>query len=142
MPPLNIARDTWATLSFKGASLDPDEITRILMAEPTRANRAGDPSRAGRPIKTGNWALRCPLDSLDLNEHLAWLLQVVGPETVSRIERAGAEYMWMDCVWQSRGSQGGPLIEPAVLQAMGEANLQLFIDFWRDEDAPVDEGTT
>jgi len=62
---MGIVDKTAATLRFSGDTLDPDEITAALGAEPTRGYRKGDPWSTPNglpcpPRRTGGWNLRAP----------------------------------------------------------------------------------
>lgn len=76
----------FATLRFAGDALDPDEISRVLKRQPTRAYRKGQTYRSG-PYgphvtgRTGIWYIstRRTISSKDVEDHLNLLERVVAP---------------------------------------------------------------
>jgi len=76
----------FATLRFVGDALDPDEISRVLSAKPTRAYRKGQKFSTGPRSpetigKTGTWYLstRRGRTSANLNDHFERLLALIFP---------------------------------------------------------------
>jgi hypothetical protein len=76
----------FATLRFAGDALDPDEISRTLNEQPTRAYRKGQTYRSGPHGpevigKTGVWyfSTRRKIQSKDLADHLGVLERLVAP---------------------------------------------------------------
>jgi len=77
---------TYAGLRFSGDRLAPESLTRILGTEPRTAYRKGDVFKIvrGHEVRgrTGLWLLSSEgrVDSLDLNDHLDYLLGLVFPD--------------------------------------------------------------
>lgn len=76
----------FATLRFAGDALDPDEISRIVKQEPTRAYRKGQKYRPGSrgpevTGKTGVWyfSTKRKIPSKDLADHLDALVRLISP---------------------------------------------------------------
>jgi hypothetical protein len=76
----------FATLRFAGDTLDPDEISRIIKEQPTKANRKGQTYRSGAhgPVvtgRTGIWyfSTRRKVTSKDVADHLSLLDRLVAP---------------------------------------------------------------
>jgi hypothetical protein len=76
----------FATLRFAGDALDPDEISRIVKEQPTRAYRKGEKYRPGPRSqevtgKTGIWyySTRRKVSSTDLTDHFNVLDTLVAP---------------------------------------------------------------
>src|SRR5207248_395995 len=77
---------TFATLRFAGDALDPDEISRVVKEQPTKAYRKGQTYRSGPhgpkvTGKTGVWyfSTRRKIPGKDLAEHLNALERLVAP---------------------------------------------------------------
>lgn len=76
----------FATLRFAGDALDPDEISRVVKEQPTKAYRKGQTYRSG-PYgpdvtgRTGVWyfSTRRKIPSKDLTDHLNVLERLVAP---------------------------------------------------------------
>jgi Domain of unknown function (DUF4279) len=80
------ATRTFATLRFAGDALDPDEISRVIKENPTKAYRKGQRYRPGPhgpevTGKTGMWyfSTRKKSYSKDLSEHLSILETLIAP---------------------------------------------------------------
>jgi hypothetical protein len=76
----------FATLRLAGDALDPDEISRVIKEQPTRAYRKGEKYRTGPHGpeivgKTGVWyfSTRRKISSRDLSDHLEALVRLVSP---------------------------------------------------------------
>jgi len=76
----------FATLRFAGDALDPDEISRVLDQQPTRAYRKGERYRPGPRSpeiigKTGVWyfSTRRNIASNDLADHLDAVVRLILP---------------------------------------------------------------
>ena len=76
----------YATLRFAGDALDPDEISRVVKEEPTRAYRKGQRYRPGPRSpeitgKTGVWyfSTKRKILSKDLADHLDALVRLIFP---------------------------------------------------------------
>ena len=76
----------FATLRFAGDALDPDEISNVVKARPTKAHRKGEiyrPSPRSPEVtgKTGIWyfSTRRKIQSNDLSDHLNILERLISP---------------------------------------------------------------
>ena len=76
----------FATLRFVGDDLDPDEISRTLAEQPTKAHRKGErfspgPRSPAVVGKTGVWyfSTRRRVLSADINDHLEKIIDVIFP---------------------------------------------------------------
>lgn len=76
----------FATLRFAGDALDPDEISRVVKQQPTKAYRKGETYRTGPhgpdvTGKTGVWffSTRRKVPSKDLIDHLRALDTLIAP---------------------------------------------------------------
>lgn len=76
----------FATLRFAGDALDPDEISRVVKEQPTKAYRKGQTYRSGPhgpdvTGRTGVWffSTRRKIPSKDLADHLHALERLVAP---------------------------------------------------------------
>ena len=80
------ASQVFATLRFAGDALDPDEISRVVGQQPTRAYRRGQRYKPGPRSpevtgKTGVWyfSTKRKVASKDLRDHLDALVNLVLP---------------------------------------------------------------
>ncbi len=78
--------DVFATLSFAGDNLDPNEIRRVLPVPPRRAHRKNERYYSGRRAgyltgRTGIWSLTTNslTDSHNLADHVAELTRILYP---------------------------------------------------------------
>src|SRR5207237_9782141 len=76
---------TFASLRFSGDALEPQRLTAILNARPEMAYRKADVFKVSRGHevrgRTGVWVIsrKGDISSLDLNEHLDYLLGLLFP---------------------------------------------------------------
>ena len=126
---------TVATLRIIGDDLDPDEVTRLLGAEPTAQSRKGEPNRSGYPAQRGIWRLNATEQVPgDLNTQIDELLAKVTPDLS----------VWADLTLKFRcdifcglfiqdGNEGEQL-EPRTLAMLGSRGLQLGLDIYGPGD--------
>jgi hypothetical protein len=128
--------ETFASLRFYGDALEPEEISRRLALEPTdracRGDQATSPSGKIRTAPTGRWILETQgqVDSTDLEQHVAWLLdrlEVTGivPTTLPGVSQAD-----VFCYWVSATGNGGPEFSPQTLARLARLQLTLGFDIY------------
>src|SRR5215475_12637048 len=124
--PETAERKAFATLRFSGDRLDPDQITAILRAAPTKSWRKGERYYAGERTghllgRTGTWFLATDdrITSPDLAQHLDLLTRLLSRRR--RDEREPLvqiqELMTRDqvkadvsCFWHGRAGEQPPVI--------------------------------
>ena len=134
---------TVARLLIYPDQLSPDDITRRLSIEPTKTSVAGEirVNRLGlkRTVKSSTWILSSEgrVDSKDLRRHLDWLLACLRPTqaAIHTLQTIAGVRMGIDCLWESRGGQGGPTLSPEQMRAMAELDLECSfnIEFYGNE---------
>lgn len=112
------------------------QISEILDIKPTNGHNKGEPSslaRRGRPIAPLTmWGLSSEyvVESMDLRDHLNWLLEQLAPrkDAVLQLQLSEGLSMVVWCNWWSKSGYGGPAVWPEQLRVMSDLNLTLRID--------------
>jgi Domain of unknown function (DUF4279) len=135
---------TFATLRFAGDALDPDEISRALEQQPTRAYRKGQTYRAGRhgpevTGKTGVWyfSTRRKIPSNDLADHLGVLERLIAPfgdqdqrrKKLSDIMRRENLQAHVTCFWRGPPETEKPSIPSVAIAALSRLPADIEPDF-------------
>ena len=136
---------TNAGINFAGDRLEPERITALLGVEPTVAYRKGDVYNhvRGREVRgrTGLWRLttRRELDSAELDEHLASLLEVLFPEGSTKfVEPLRALIRELDleadidCFWYGEHGATPPEISEGTRAAFAQIGATIETDFDTD----------
>jgi hypothetical protein len=128
----------WASVRFKGDSLDPLDVTRILRLPADHAHRNGEPRVRRRrdgtisehaPYRQGMWSMSSEtwVSSQDLNIHVEWLLEQLEPRKaeVQRLMEAGVE---ADVYWYSaERTQQPPDISPDLGSRLAALSISIAI---------------
>lgn len=138
------ASQVFATLRFAGDSLDPDEISRAVGQQPTRAYRRGQRYRPGRRSpevtgKTGVWyfSTKRNVASKNLRDHLDALVSLVLPvadedkrlrELHDIMERRNLQ-AHVTCFWRGPPGVAQPSIPVVVSRALGRLPADIEADF-------------
>jgi hypothetical protein len=133
--------ETYATLRIMHASLDPDEVTKLLGIEPTETQRVGDSlgSIGKRKAALAGWFLctKGVLSSRDVREHLDRILdEVRGSERAFREFHARGYEVDFACKWVSAKGHGGPILSPPQLCAIGALGAEVWFDVYVGEITP------
>jgi hypothetical protein len=136
---------TNAGLNFAGDRLEPNRITALLGTEPTLAYRKGEIFKRSRAHgvrgRTGLWRLTTSgqLESADLNEHLAYLLEILFPagstkfvEPLRALIRELDLEADVDCFWYGKHGAKPPEIPAAVRAAFAQIGAMIETDFDTD----------
>jgi hypothetical protein len=131
-------------LRFAGDDLDPDEISRILKEQPTRAYRKGQRYRPGPRSpevtgKTGVWyfSTRRKIPGHDLADHLDALVRLISPfadadqrlgELREIMERVDVQ-AHVTCFWRGPLGASKPSIPFGVTQSLGRLPADIEVDF-------------
>jgi hypothetical protein len=138
------ASQVFATLRFAGDALDPDEISRVVGQQPTRAYRRGQRYKPGPRSpevtgKTGVWyfSTKRNVSSKDLCDHLDALVSLVLPsadedkrlrELRDIMERRNLQ-AHVTCFWRGPPGVDQPSIPAAVSGALGRLPADIEADF-------------
>jgi hypothetical protein len=123
------ASNVWVSLELRGRELDPDIATTTLGVEPTRARRPNSPS-GGNPA--GIWRLSTPGRSLEIEDHLRWLMKLLDAADWKHLWTAsGVERIDVSCVWESALGRGGPALAADILEWFGSRGISLYIELTR-----------
>jgi hypothetical protein len=134
----------FATLRFAGDALDPDEISRVMKEQPTRAYRKGQKYRTGPHGpdivgKTGVWyfSTRRKIRSKDLIDHLEALVRLVSPfadngkrlgELRDIMERENLK-AHVTCFWRGPPGADTPSIPTVVSEPLHRIPADIQVDF-------------
>jgi hypothetical protein len=145
-------RVTYATFRLFGYALDPDLITVRTGLQPSFRLPAPAVSRLTHlgPWRDGTWQLQSDarLDSLDLADHIRWLLDRLEPvrdlfppwvDTYEawRPDDAQSFIADMSCFWS--GNARNPTFDPPLLRRLADLRLTLALDIYAADDADEDE---
>jgi len=134
----------FATLRFAGDALDPDEISRIVKEEPTRAYRKGQQYRPGPRSpevtgKTGVWyfSTRRRIPGNDLADHLDALVRLILPfADADKRLRELREIMTREhleahvtCFWRGPPGAAKPSIPLSVTNSLSRLPADIEVDF-------------
>jgi Domain of unknown function (DUF4279) len=133
----------FATFCVCGDELDPDEISRAVKQQPTRAYRKGQTYRPGPRSpevtgKTGLWyySTRRRIPSKDLGDHLAALMELISPSAddgrlkeLRTIMRQRHLQAHATCFWRGIPGAAEPSIPSVVTRALGRLSADTELDF-------------
>jgi Domain of unknown function (DUF4279) len=139
----------FATLRFVGDALDPDEISRVIKEQPTKANRKGEKYRTG-PYgpdvtgRTGIWyySTRRKISSNDLSDHLGLLDRLIAPfgdqgnrlkELRDIMERRNLQ-AHVSLFWRGPPSAQRPYVPPVATAGLRRLPADIEEDFANEED--------
>ena len=118
-------------LRIFGDDLEPDEITRLLDCDPTKAYRKGEILRNKLPAEHGGWHLK--VDSTDeLEAVLAGLLETLPNDLAIWQELAERYQMDLFCgIWfEAERLNGGFGLSPDLMHALAERDLTIGFDIY------------
>ena len=114
------------------------EVTDILDITPTKALERGEIIRHPRTGRTRTqriafWSLQSEesVDSLDLRDHLDWILSQVEPcsTALASLQARGDVSMALSAYYRSRTASGGPVVWPRQMKRIAALSLSLEINF-------------
>jgi hypothetical protein len=138
------ATRAFATLRFAGDALDPDEITRVVKQQPTRAYRKGERYRPGPRSpeitgKTGVWyfSTRRRIAGNELADHLDAVVRLILPfaDADQRLrelrEIMEREHLraHVTCFWRGPTGVSKPSIPLSVTNSLGRLPADIEVDF-------------
>jgi hypothetical protein len=131
-----------ATLRISGDAMNPDEVSSLLGAQPTFAQRKGQemqtlPDRPIRVARYGLWRLKAP-ETLpeDLDHQVSELLSRLTPDLIAWKFLAENFRVDLFCGWFMKEGNEGVDISPTTLLALGERQISLALDIYGpDSDA-------
>ena len=136
---------TFASLRFGGDRLEPERVTDILCSSPDTAYRKGEVYKRVREHevrgKTGLWLVSSEhrVDSLDLNDHLEYLLAIVfpnsGEDRLARLHELMREQEIeadVPCFWHGRHGSAAPRVRPDIVRRFALLPAEIEPDFDAD----------
>jgi hypothetical protein len=123
-----------ATLRIIGDELVPEEVSSLLRALPTRAERKGEavPTKTGERIaRTGAWRLEATAtEPEDLDAQVSELLSLLTSDL--EVWRTLARRYRLDlfCGWFMNESNEGVSVSPSTLLALGQRGIELGLDIY------------
>jgi hypothetical protein len=124
-----------ASLTVVGAQVDPDEITRLLGADPDRSHRVGDlvSTRSTARRTTGAWTISTAAtipDTAPLATHVSALLARVTSDLAIWRSLGGRHSLRVFVGWFMTRANEGTLLGPALLEELGQRCLCLDFDVY------------
>jgi len=108
-------------------NLDLDDVAKVLGIAPTRTHSPREPSEGY------GWFLSTEgiLDSLDLRDHLDWILMHVSGkrEAIKRLQERGYQ-VDIGVKWDSKYGHDGPTLSPENLIGLGKLGLEVWFDIY------------
>lgn len=136
---------TYASLRFAGDRLEPGSVTDILGVTPRTAYRKGEVFKRVRDHevrgRTGLWLLSSEdkVDSLDLNEHLDYLLGILFPDgsdaKLNRLHDLMRECNIeadAPCFWHGKQGVKPPVIRNDIRDRLARIPAEIWADFDTD----------
>ena len=125
---------TWnhAGLRIYGEAVVPEEIEKSLGLRATRMHVKGQVRRdsVGR-WNNSLWLFESPLDKvLGLNDHLAWLLDVLEPKIPVLKAISQSHRVDLFCGFCSSSGQGGFALDSSTLARLGSLGVPLVLDLY------------
>jgi hypothetical protein len=123
-----------AALRIIGDDLVPEEVSSLLGAPPTRAERKGEaiPTKTGERIaKTGGWRLEAmATEPENLDAQVSELLSLLTSDL--EVWHTLRERYRLDlfCGWFMNESNEGVSISPSTLLALGQRGIELGLDIY------------
>lgn len=124
---------TYSTLRVFSDDLAPDEITKLLQIQPTKAFRKGDSHTRGRLHRKANGWFYCTKEmsaSKDTRRHIDLILKAFDKKVacIKKLHRAGCK-IDITSYWVSTG-QGGPLLMPQQMLSLGALGIAVWWDIY------------
>src|SRR5688572_1652721 len=118
-------------------ALDLDEVTAKLGVGYSKCIKAGDVKSAklNKLYTHSGWFLESAghVQSHDLRDHLAWLLERIAGQGASLQEFFARGYLVdICCRWDSAWVHGGPTLDPGQLRQLGDLGLEVWFDIYFD----------
>lgn len=136
---------THASLRFSGDNLEPERLTEILRTAARTAYRKGEVYKRFRGHeargRTGLWLVSSEdkIDSLDLNDHLEYLLSIVfpsgGEDRLAALHRLMQEQGLeadVPCFWHGKPGAAEPAIRADILARFAQLPAEIEPDFDTD----------
>jgi hypothetical protein len=130
--------ETYSTLCVFSDDIAPDETTRLLQIEPTRAFRKGDSHARGKLQRKANgwfYTTRKLSSSKDTRRHIDLILAALDGrvDAVRELSLKGCKIN-ITSYWVSIG-QGGPWLMPQQMLKLGALGISVWWDvYFRSED--------
>lgn len=74
------------------------------------------------------------VESPELGDHIAWLLNQVIPNRSIHNMLAYGSTAFIACFWAGNGRGGGPVLPPALMRMLAEHGVELQFDFYVESD--------
>jgi Domain of unknown function (DUF4279) len=122
---------SFAWLRIVGESVIPDEVTRLLGCEPTRAWSKGDFVRSKRPgpghvARVGTWFLRVDeREPENFNEQIAEILSRLNSHPDAWAYLASNFSITLSCLLDASEENQAFTISPVTLSALGNRGIEL-----------------
>ena len=117
-----------------GDDLIPEEISSLLGAEPTRAQRKGEAlaAKSGvRIARSGGWQLHATdTEPEDLDGQVVELLGTLSQDMLVWESLADRFRIDLFCGWFMKEGNEGVSISPATLRALGQRGIELGLDIY------------
>ncbi|MBC7622203.1 MAG: DUF4279 domain-containing protein [Aeromicrobium sp.] len=129
-----------ASLNLSGDDLNPEKITEMLGAKPSRAWRKGDdirmrPDLAPKFARQGHWSKRAtPTEPENLDAQVIELLDGLTKDI--RVWQQLSEQFRISvfCGWFMSDANEGVEIAPSTLLLLGERGIRLDLDIYSPDD--------
>ena len=123
-----------AALRILGDDLLPEEVSALVGASPSRAERKGEAIRTKtgeRIARTGAWRLEATASEPEnLDAQVSELLSQLTPN-LETWRSLGERYrLDLFCGWFMNGTNEGVSVSPATLLALGERGIELGLDIY------------
>jgi hypothetical protein len=119
-------------LRIFGPNIDPDDVTKKLGISPTQIRRKGEQRAPGSTWTSGMWAFDVSGgDSgewVSLSDGLSALLQQFRPIQDRLRAYAANNVLYIWCGHFSSSFDGGPVLSPVLLKALGDFGAELVLD--------------
>ena len=131
-------KETFATFRLFKDDLRPQDVSRMLGLEPSRAHKKGEPQYPKNPkspavFRSGGWLLTTEgrVESRDVRRHVDWLLERLEAkrETILRLPLDGYA-LDVFCFWCSASGQGGPQLDVMQMRRLADLGIPIRFDIY------------
>lgn len=133
-------KQTAAALRLIGDELDPNEITRALGKQPTRALRKGDAIGESSTSRTGSWHLSAARVSPgDLDMQISDILEGMTDDlSVWNMLASKYDMNLFAGLFLTEGNEG-LCLSPQTLKRLGDRHIELQLDIYFEPDNENDQ---
>lgn len=123
----------FVTLCIYHDNISSDEVTEMLLMQPSKQRKIGELLGMGIFVKRNGWFLSTEdlVDSRDIRAHIWDLILKISEknDVIANLIGFGHEII-MSCYWDSASGNGGPILDAKTMAALSFLGIDLHFDVW------------